>query len=132
MSFIDEMRPAGRIVCVLNDGGSFIDDLIELLDQADYCVFQEQDVDCFITMIAEIDPEVIVVPEATSSEEEDFLPMLRLLTDNIIAVVERGDGIFPASALLDGADLCLTQTMPEGEILARLRAFERRLLAATA
>ena len=124
--------PSTRIVCILDDGGRTIHQLAELLDRHDYCIFQEEDVDNFINMVADIDPDLIVVPDAPALVEENLLSMLRLLTDNIIAVAVNGDGQSVADALLEGADLCVTRDMPERELLARLHAIERRCLPLTA
>ena len=126
------MKSPSRTACVLNDGDRFVHEIAELLDGLDYCIFQEHNFDRFITMIAEIDPDLMLIPEATLSADDNLLPMLRLLTDNVIAVAGYGDGALTASALLRGADLCVTPDMPDGELLARLYACERRLLAFTA
>ncbi|MCH8869581.1 MAG: hypothetical protein IIC85_07710 [Chloroflexi bacterium] len=126
------MMPISRTVCILDDGARVIRELSDLLDSQEYCVFLEEDADRFITMIADIDPDLIVIPDATSVAEEYLIPMLRLLTDNIIVVTVNRDGDFAAEALLRGADLCVSRAMPERELLARLHAFERRLLAPTA
>lgn len=126
------MNLPNQTVCILDDGDSSMQDIAKLLDNHDYSIFHEEDVDRFITMIADIDPELIIIPDATRSEEEDFIPMLRLFTDNIITVAGCGDTVSAASALLEGADLCLSQAMQDGELLARLRAFERRLLGTPA
>ena len=126
------MMPISRTVCILDDGARVIRELSDLLDSQEYCVFLEEDADRFITMIADIDPDLIIIPDATSVAEEYLIPMLRLLTDNIIVVTVNRDGDFAAEALLRGADLCVSRAMPERELLARLHAFERRLLAPTA
>ena len=126
------MMPPTRIVCILDDGGRTIHQLAELLDRNDSCIFQEQDVDRFINMVAEIDPDLIVVPDASPLVEENLLSMLRLLTDNIIAVAIYGGGESVAGALLEDADLCVPRDMPERELLARLHAIERRCLPLTA
>ena len=124
--------PISRTVCILDDGARVIHELSDLLDSQEYCVFLEEDADRFITMIADIDPDLIIIPDSTSVAEEYLIPMLRLLTDNIIVVTVNRDGDFAAEALLRGADLCVSRAMPERELLARLHAFERRLLAPTA
>ena len=119
----------GSTVCVLDDGGISIQRLVELLDRHNYCVLQDTDVDQFITLIADIDPEMIFIPEATPAADKNFIPMLRLFTDNIIAVAGCNEDVPAASALMQGADLYISQTMRDAEVMARLRAFERRLLA---
>ena len=119
-----------RFVCVLDDGDLLAQEITELLDRHGYCIFQEYNFDRFMTMVADIDPDVIVITEATSSADGNIIPMLRLFTDNVIAVVGHGESA--PSALLQGADLCISEDMPEGELLARLHACERRLLASTA
>lgn len=121
-----------RTVCILEDDNRFVVELAELLDRQDYSIFQEDDVDCFITMIADIDPDLTVITDTVLSTDEPLLPMLRLLTDNIIVVAGYDDGKSAADALMQGADLCVSQAMSEGELWARLHAFERRLLASTA
>ena len=126
------MMSINRTVCVLDDGGLFSFELAELLDRHDYSVFQEDEIDRFITVVADIDPEVMVLPDASPMADESLLPTLRLLTDNIIAVALHGEGDFASDALLQGADLCVSQAMSEAEIMARLPAVERRLFASVA
>ncbi|MDA0770301.1 MAG: hypothetical protein O2821_08775 [Chloroflexi bacterium] len=125
------MMSFNRTVCILDDGGLFSFELAELLDRHDYSIFQEDDVDQFFTTIADVDPDVIILPSVMPIENQNLLPMLRLLTDNIIAVTVCGEGEFAPDALLQGADICVSQAMPEEELLARLHAVERRLLAST-
>jgi len=127
-----DMTMLRRTVCVLDDGDRSIRYTAEILAGHDYSIFHEEDVDRFITMIVDVDPEMIIIPEATPLADENFIPMLRLFTDNIITVAGCRDSMSVASALLQGADLCVSLAMQEGELLARLHAFERRLLASHA
>ena len=89
-----------RTVCVLDDGGRSVQYTVELLSSHDYSIFREKDVDRFITMIVDVDPEMIIIPESALLADENFIPMLRLFTDNVITVAGCRDGISAASALL--------------------------------
>ncbi|MCH8136481.1 MAG: hypothetical protein IIB77_10925 [Proteobacteria bacterium] len=101
---------------------------IEGIEGNDYTLLDPNTAD-LETLIADIDPEMIFIPEATPAADKNFIPMLRLFTDNIIAVAGCIEDVPAASALMQGADLYISQTMQDAEVMARLRAFERRLLA---
>jgi|GEM_PF-1985319 DNA-binding response OmpR family regulator len=122
----------GGTVCVLDDGGNSIRFMVELLDGQSYCVLQDTDVDEFMTTVADVDPELIVIPETAPATDVNFIPMLRLFTDNIIAVAGCNDSVSAASTLMQGADLFVPQAMRDAEVMAMLRVFERRLLAPSA
>jgi len=113
-------------------GGDSIQFMVELLDRQNYCVLQDTDVDQFMTTIADVDPELIVIPETAPATDVNFIPMLRLFTDNIIAVTGCNDGVSAASTLMQGADLFVPQAMRDAEVMARLGVFEKRLLAPSA
>ena len=73
----------GSTVCALDDGDNSIQYMVELLDSHNYCVLQDTDVN----------------PETAPATEVNFIPILRLFTDNIIAVASCNDIVLATSAL---------------------------------
>ena len=63
-------------VCVLDDGSNSIRFMVELLDGQSYCVLQNTDVDEFMTTGADVDPELIVIPETAPATDVNFIPLL--------------------------------------------------------
>ena len=73
----------GSTVYALDDGDNSIQYMVKLLDSHNYCVLQDTDVN----------------PETAPATEVNFIPILRLFTDNIIAVASCNDIVLATSAL---------------------------------
>ena len=101
--------------------------LAELFVTQGYEVVQETEGQQAITRVIEIRPDVLLLAQETVDQEESqTIALLRRLMDGIIVVIgDSGEGQVVA-ALLAGADIYIKKPVNYRELLARVRAYQRR------
>ncbi len=104
--------------------------LVTALQGAGFRVLEEVESGNGLRKAVDEDPGAIIIDEDMPPIDGiELLPVLRSFTDSLIVVKGSGGGQVAAQALLQGADLYLPRWASVKEVLARVHALLRRLVA---
>lgn len=92
-----------------------------------YEVVQETDSSVVISKVIEVNPDILILAEASIDHERSgAIQLLRRLTDGIMVIIGDSEGENAVAALLEGADIFITKPVNYRDLLARVQAFLRR------
>lgn len=104
--------------------------LAELFTTQGYDVAQEADCGTLISRVIDVDPDVILLAQETvtlGESNDNTIQLVRRLMDGVIVVVGDAAEAELADVLLQGADIYIRKPVNFRELLARVRAFRRRI-----
>ena len=98
-----------------------------LLEQLGFSVTESPGIEDGLRCIGSDYPDLVIANESTSSTDDtDLVPLLRGLGDMPIIIVGAGDSVARVKAILQGADLYLSQPVNLRELQAHIQALMRR------
>lgn len=104
--------------------------LVSALEGEGFRVMVEVESDSGLRRAVEEIPGAIIIDEDMPPiDGVELLPVLRSFTDSLIVVKGSGQGLAATQALLQGADLYLPRSVSIKEVLVRIHALLRRLVA---